>query len=605
METMRTVMNEKISIIMETVNATTQALLKTMKEDYVKKEVYEEMKILMGPPGIHTPKSENLNMHVLDRKGADKVMPNEWAGPASGKPWVEFDHGIRNWALALNKDCVKFLAAAVDPDGDIDPGENVCMQEFNSYLYSVLIKVTTLEPKVYVMNAGLGNGLKAWRELSTWYDPSGGEDRPAALEGITSPPITRATTNTEASKNLQEFEVLLRGFEQRFGVLDGDTKMVGLKKVLPLTLIQSNLRGKKFKDYKEMRRVVVDYINDRSADFNAKDGSSINAVEPHAQCIHNHQQDQGKGGAAEQEALIAAVANRIKGALGKKGAKGDGKGGKKGDGKEQRGLWKGYGGQGGGGKGYGNSSGGGRINPDIICFNCGEKGHPKRLCPKAKSPIQELIDEMNREEPQHEYDDEEEKGDLCLITDNPDDICEVDGAGEKGGTDQWTLMKKVPGKRKVKKVPQQDFVFSIECPGSEDKWHKIEAPVDTAAVDSVMPRTWFPQVRLQESPKSVAGTGYTVADGRTIPNFGQKRIAFSDKAGGKSGITFQVTDVRRALVSARRLREKGNNVILDEKPRIINKATGKVIPLTVKDGMFLLDIWVRESETGPVFGRPV
>ena len=221
---------ERMRIVMETLNAMTTQ----MDQVYAKREVFEELKSMLGPPGIRAPTKSEIRLNSNLDKGADRIMPSEWAGPTSGKQWIEFEHGITNWATVLNQECVKYLQKAEGNEGDITYDMDALMEEFNAYLYSVLVKVTIGEPKVYVMNAGLGNGLKAWRELSTWYDPKGFEDRPAALEKVTSPPMNRARNNAEASKNLQEYEVMLRQCEQRFGNLNVDTKMVGLRKILPL-----------------------------------------------------------------------------------------------------------------------------------------------------------------------------------------------------------------------------------------------------------------------------------------------------------------------------------------------------------------------------------
>ena len=63
----------------------------------------------------------------------------------------------------------------------------------------------------------------------------------------------------------------------------------------------------------------------------------------------------------------------------------------------------------------------------------------------------------------------------------------------------------------------------------------------------------------------------------------------------EGGVVFQITDVKRFLISVRRLREKGYSVILDEKPRILHKSTGEVIPLIEENGMFLIEAWFKAS----------
>ena len=68
--------------------------------------------------------------------------------------------------------------------------------------------------------------------------------------------------------------------------------------------------------------------------------------------------------------------------------------------------------------------------------------------------------------------------------------------------------------------------------------------------------------------------------------------------GGQSHkINMKVGKVHRTLISADRLLDKGNDVILSMRnPRIVTKH-GKTIPLRRKNGMFLLDMWYRVPTT--------
>ena len=69
------------------------------------------------------------------------------------------------------------------------------------------------------------------------------------------------------------------------------------------------------------------------------------------------------------------------------------------------------------------------------------------------------------------------------------------------------------------------------------------------------------------------------------------------------GITFQITDVRRPLISASRLRKKGYDVLLTAQPKLVNRQTGERIPLVEDNGLFVLNIWAPASEVSG-FARP-
>jgi len=55
----------------------------------------------------------------------------------------------------------------------------------------------------------------------------------------------------------------------------------------------------------------------------------------------------------------------------------------------------------------------------------------------------------------------------------------------------------------------------------------------------------------------------------------------------------KIGDISRTLISANKLLEKGNDVILSKNaPRIVKK-NGEVIRLRRKNGMFLMDMWYK------------
>ena len=136
-----------------------------------------------------------------------------------------------------------------------------------------------------------------------------------------------------------------------------------------------------------------------------------------------------------------------------------------------------------------------------------------------------------------------------------------------------------------------------------DGWTKTEVPVDSGAVDSVLPKDWFPHVQMEESEKSRKNGKYAIANGSLIQNYGQKSIRFRTDQQKDKAVMFQVTDVRRPLLSANRLRQKGYDVLLTSNPKLVNTKTGEVIELIEKNGLFLLNMWVKKDTVGD-FPRP-
>ena len=55
--------------------------------------------------------------------------------------------------------------------------------------------------------------------------------------------------------------------------------------------------------------------------------------------------------------------------------------------------------------------------------------------------------------------------------------------------------------------------------------------------------------------------------------------------------TWEVADVRKPLISASRLLERGHKLVLDEKPRIQCK-NGDTIPLERTGSLFAVRLWI-------------
>ena len=111
----------------------------------------------------------------------------------------------------------------------------------------------------------------------------------------------------------------------------------------------------------------------------------------------------------------------------------------------------------------------------------------------------------------------------------------------------------------------------------------------------------LPEVETKESWGSNHGQSYEVANGEEIHNKGEKGfVAPMAKVDGSDsvprGVTAQVCDVHRPLMSVKRVCKNGNRVVFDDEGSYVeNKATGEKIKVLEEDGEYVLDVWVNTS----------
>ena len=80
-----------------------------------------------------------------------------------------------------------------------------------------------------------------------------------------------------------------------------------------------------------------------------------------------------------------------------------------------------------------------------------------------------------------------------------------------------------------------------------------------------------------------------------IDNLGEKKFVGHSEGGHKRGMTAQVCDVNKALLSVKRMVTTGNHVVFDPNGSYIeDKGTGERIQLKQKGGMYVLTLWVEK-----------
>ena len=83
---------------------------------------------------------------------------------------------------------------------------------------------------------------------------------------------------------------------------------------------------------------------------------------------------------------------------------------------------------------------------------------------------------------------------------------------------------------------------------------------------------------LEATPKLQSGVGFEGGNGSHTKHYGQRRFRVRTSAGSNMNTTREVADVRKPLISASHLLQRGHKLVLDEKPRIQCK-NGDIVPL--------------------------
>jgi hypothetical protein len=133
--------------------------------------------------------------------------------------------------------------------------------------------------------------------------------------------------------------------------------------------------------------------------------------------------------------------------------------------------------------------------------------------------------------------------------------------------------------------------------GHEEEWFELEMTADTGACDTVMPRKMAEHIVIQPSLQSLRSMEYEVADGRGIPNLGERRcIMWTENANEARKINLQVADVHKALLSLSRCADMGFESRFGRRAgALIDEETGDVIPLQRKGNLYILKCWIKAA----------
>ena len=348
------------------------------------------------PPQEHAGHSNGAHKKILySSKDAQQSLPNyDGTARSDADYWYK---KTRNHLISQHRDLKPFLdwseskgATSITMSDvqnyggmlDLDPKE--IANEVWGFLNSNLIG----EAHNSFLGVEETNGAEAWRKVVHGINGKTPVRRLTLKAAVDAP--EEAKDMAEVMAKIEKWEEQVRKYVRAGGRdPDDEEKRATVLRIAP-TGERINLIRKEFVDYAEMREYVraQSELHEHLGLHRSKDAGLHVAHEKSHETVMNqsctHEHDLSK---FTKEELMVLVKGKGKGkgknasivcyGCGQTGhpqrlcpqAGAGSKGGMKGMWRnEQKGMGKGYGGK----------------NPNIICYGCGQKGHPQRLCPMSK-----------------------------------------------------------------------------------------------------------------------------------------------------------------------------------------------------------------------------
>ena len=129
--------------------------------------------------------------------------------------------------------------------------------------------------------------------------------------------------------------------------------------------------------------------------------------------------------------------------------------------------------------------------------------------------------------------------------------------------------------------------------GPQDGFEEVVLTVDSGASETVLEKNALPTVELHEGPAKKKGVRYEVANGQILDNLGEKQFRGLTDEGTPKGLTAQVCDVNKNLLSVSRALRNNNCVLFHPLGSFIQDLkTGERSWLKEDGGTFTLSLWV-------------
>ena len=382
--------------------------------------------------------------------------------------------------------------------------------------------------------------------------------------------LTGNICESDRAKDVEQFDDILRTFtnemnkfENRFGKIRDEEKMLAVKKLMPESLLNYRFRGTTM-SYSEFIVALENIIVDKVATVPTARSRKHDTSAPMEFGMATKEDGENASQEGDQRIVDLALQAVYKG-IGKgkwcfgkgqnwneKGGKGSKDGGKnswqKGSGKKA---------------GKGQEKGGKGENKNMLDV-CGKTGHIAAWCRKGGNKNLYVMDEDDNENVGGSAEFEEDLQAWCLL--------------EESDNEQWQELVSRRSKQRAQKVNQASLL-SVESSHSsspkkivevKDKWVKVRVTMDSGAAGHVMLETMFPHVKLDRktSPRK-----FVAANGEQIKDLGENIIPFKTNEGLLRCITFRSANVVKPRISMQKV---------------------------VRAGVCTMDMWICLDETGPV-----
>ena len=578
---------------------------------------------------------------------AKSMIPGKFGSAEEG--WRKWQDDVCDYMDAITPGMRKLLKAVELETGAVDDAWIANKLAEGKYstkaltdgvsVYRLLKVLTEGEAHMVVQGVPEESGYNAWKQLHLRYGLSVAAKQGKAMADVGNMVTKPAKNPAETRTLISELERRVRLAEDITGrTLDDNHKKSVLAGVLdPTTKLHTSMHMGVSTSYHELKRVVLEFANNVSV-----------RADPDAMVIGRVEEDspdnEGPAHSCQWEAElehIAAVSATTQcykchgyGHVASQCAtpKGKGKGGKpmheSGYGKVTGKGWpeqnKGKGKQsfGKGGLSMGKASGKGKAAPKFGgCWICG-KAHYAADCPenaKGKGGFSSLGEHW----PSLPGSDIRTLSAVRIVKETPsknrfdalkahnEELEEQEKSCGTRGQVQPTLgdfitVRPRRAHHKHRPSQQQPTGRGKLCPLATiepetlnpveklPEWEVIELAVDSGASETVIPEDLIKSVQTKPSSASLRGVMYEVANGERIPNMGEKTFqALTDGEGFVRGITAQVCDVNKPLLSVSKLVQSGNTVVFDSDGAYVeDKGTGERMWLKESGGMYMMKLWV-------------
>eukprot|EP00435_Cladocopium_sp_Y103_P007713 s12_g2.t1 len=477
-----------------------------------------------------------------------------------GRPEV-FDNkeeSFRRWIRTINNlvagvfgpDYDKVLESCLDSEDPIDLkdlAENEHpdvdgIDRVGGQLYRVLCHLCTGESEDLLV--GAGNGDEAYRKLCRRWDPAASGRKRNLLWAILNP--ERCKTWAAVRPAIEQLEDLVRRYEARRSasgvreLLSDDIKSASLELLVPTDLEKHlTLNKNRLTSYGLMKQdielVVESSVGSKGSVTRPGQASSSSGPQP-----------------MDVDAVTQWIASLVKGQ-----SKGKGKGKSKGKPNDSKQKGKGKG-KGKDGKGSGSN------NSDIVCHNCGKKGHKAVDCWSKKRDQGKGNQKGNSKGKKHvkKHVSGLEHGESAEAGAEPAPEADV-GLFDVGAID---------GK-----------VCTPVAVSSAEEWVKFN--LDTGAAQTAVPKD---RVNDKVTVTGASEMSFKTAPGELVPSEGTGTFEGFGESGMRCRVRGAIADAHKPLVSAHKCLGFGRIAVLDENG-------GQLVPVNSKAGRAIQGIINRST----------